>query len=323
MKTKAENVISEYKNISKSKIHMSSDKESCASHIYGSMMIGLSMCNLFDLELDTNTLIKKMMLRNQGFRDIYDMYSIKFELMEYSLSKAFSVTSNVNEVYDIVKDKFKSYPKDRVLKLIEFYKYNYILINKERSGWNKEHWDILGKKETVSDHVYLTMNLAYLIYNNYSIDVDIDKLLKMILIHELGEAIIGDITPFDGVSNKLEIEHNAFKRVVSSLPNKSELFNLMCEFDSKSSNEAKLAYLCDKLECMLQAKMYFDEGSFRHLREYTDKVFLKDKVLKDIISKVDNPYLVWYSYNINLVDDKIYKDIILTSKYSNLSRTRK
>ena len=45
---------------------------------------------------------------------------------------------------------------------------------------------------------------------------------------------------------------------------------------------------------------------------------LTDPEIKKFIKNgASNAYQIWYFYNIGLIDDEIYKDVILTSKYTN------
>lgn len=144
---------------------------------------------------------------------------LKYEIMEYALSKELSRTSNIEEVYENTKKLFGSRSESKCKNVIKFFKHNMVLHEKKRSGWDSKHFDVSGKVETVSDHVYSTMKLAQAINKHYNLDVNIDKVLKMLLVHEFGEILIGDITPFDNVTveEKESIEHKAFKNVVSML----------------------------------------------------------------------------------------------------------
>ena len=51
--------------------------------------------------------------------------------------------------------------------------------------------------ESVADHMYRMSMLSFLITDS---TIDKNKLMKICLVHDLAESIVGDITPFDGVS---------------------------------------------------------------------------------------------------------------------------
>ena len=63
----------------------------------------------------------------------------------------------------------------------------------------------------ISDHIIGAVGLAYAFGSEFKYDFDVNEALKTLMIHEIGEAIIGDITPFDNVTvkQKREIEHKS------------------------------------------------------------------------------------------------------------------
>ncbi|MNL40188.1 hypothetical protein D3C87_1625190 [compost metagenome] len=85
----------------------------------------------------------------------------------------------------------------------------------------------------------------------------------MIVLHELEEIIIGDLTPLDNISkNEKRLKgEEAVKKVLSSLTKKDEYINLLNEFEEEKTLEAKFSRMCDKLECDIQIKLYCEEKS--------------------------------------------------------------
>ena len=59
---------------------------------------------------------------------------------------------------------------------------------------------------------------------DYNKKINLDEVEKLLAIHEIGEALIGDITPFDGITveQKKEMEHKAIINVIGNLDNKNE-----------------------------------------------------------------------------------------------------
>ena len=84
----------------------------------------------------------------------------------------------------------------------------------------------------------------------------------MLTIHETGETLIGDITPFDGITpeKKKEIEHKAMRDALGNLKEKDSLLSLLFEFDEHETLESKYAFYCDKIEADLQSRIYLDKG---------------------------------------------------------------
>ena len=133
------------------------------------------------------------------------------------------------------------------------------LKNVIRTGWLD--WNVKRERvESVAEHVFGVMMLAIAMKSEYKYDIDLEKVLFMLAIHELGETIIGDLTLFQiSKEEKIKIEHDAVSKVLGNLIDKDKIYNLFLEFDDRKTEEAKFAYQCDKLECDLQCKLYDEE----------------------------------------------------------------
>lgn len=142
----------------------------------------------------------------------------------------------------------------------------FVLMNKlkntKRKGWydkNIERYRV----ESVADHIYGCQMLAYAMYSEFKYDIDINKVILMLAVHEIGETIIGDITPEDMPSKeKSELETKAVEELLEMIPNSKLIKELFYEFEAKETPEAKFAYQIDKSECDLQARLYEQEGCF-------------------------------------------------------------
>ena len=99
--------------------------------------------------------------------------------------------------------------------------------------------------------------LAFEIMNKRNLDLDRDKVLKMVLFHELGEIDAGDITPFDNVTKeeKYEREYNCLSRL-TKLTGINEMLDLWIEFSQRKTQEAIFVYKMDKLDAIVQSKIY-------------------------------------------------------------------
>ena len=123
--------------------------------------------------------------------------------------------------------------KNRASSAIRFYLLATKLKYKIRSGWDDRHWKVKGRRESVAEHIYGTCILAIAIASEFECDINLDKVIKMLVLHEIGEVIIGDITPYDKVTleEKFKMEHEAIKEIVGDLLDKNEIINLLYEFD--------------------------------------------------------------------------------------------
>jgi putative hydrolase of HD superfamily len=161
----------------------------------------------------------------------------------------------------------------------------YVLCNKLknviRTGW--QDWNInCDRLESVAEHVYGVQMLAIAMYSEYKYDIDLKKVLYMLSVHELEEIIIGDLTMFQiDKEEKKKKGHEAVSKILSNLTNKEEIMNLILEFDERDTPEAKFAYLCDKLECDLQARLYDLSGC----AELTDNNILNDPKVHNLLDK--------------------------------------
>eukprot|EP01029_Cantina_marsupialis_P020550 TRINITY_DN48222_c0_g1_i1.p1 TRINITY_DN48222_c0_g1~~TRINITY_DN48222_c0_g1_i1.p1 ORF type:complete len:218 (+),score=8.72 TRINITY_DN48222_c0_g1_i1:94-747(+) len=108
--------------------------------------------------------------------------------------------------------------------------------------------------ESVADHSWRAALMAMLL------KPDDTHLMKMMLIHDLAEAIVGDITPFCGISpeDKHEMESNAILELTKDLPDasKNKLISLFNEYNEGQTSTAKFAKDLDKLEMILQTREY-------------------------------------------------------------------
>lgn len=145
-------------------------------------------------------------------------------------------------------------------KVINYYVLCNRLKNVIRTGW--KDWKVKRERiESVAEHIYSTQMLALAMKSEYDYKIDINKVIKMLAIHELGETIIGDLTQFQiSKKEKMKIEHKAVHDILSDLVDGNELEELYLEFDERKSQEALFAHYCDKLECDLQCRLYDEEG---------------------------------------------------------------
>ena len=179
--------------------------------------------------------------------------------------------------------------EEKLKNSMRFYMLATQLKYKIRSGWDKSHWNVSKDRlESIAEHVYGTCILALSIDSEFKTNLDINKVIKMLVLHELGEVIIGDITPFDNITpeEKMIKEHEAMREVVGDLINQKEFLSLLFEFDEKKTKEAIFAHHCDKLEADIQAKIYQDMGCQHPLNEQEDNVVFKSDKVQQMVNGV-------------------------------------
>lgn len=93
-------------------------------------------------------------------------------------------------------------------------------------------------------------------------DLDAGKVVRMALLHDLGEVYAGDIIPSDGVSEaeKHLYEAQSVVQILSQLPGGESYIAVWDEFETGVSAEAVFVRQVDRLEMGLQAAVYQRQG---------------------------------------------------------------
>ena len=153
--------------------------------------------------------------------------------------------------------------------ILNFFKIAANLKNISRQGWKDKL--SLADPESVADHSY-SMAIMSMVISDLE-NHDSEKILKMVMLHDLAESKIGDITP-DQIpkEKKMELENKAFFEIIAHLPDriKSQYLEIWDEFQENSSPESKIVHQIDKLEMALQARLYQKTG---HSAEKLDPFF--------------------------------------------------
>jgi len=193
--------------------------------------------------------------------------------------------------------------------IFEFYKITNKLKYLVRSGW--KIWGVKSDRlESDAEHVFGTQMLALAVINELNLDLNLEHVMFLLAIHELGEAIIGDITPHDNVSKeeKKVIEQKAVKDIFTKLKDGEKYYNIFLEFDNRLTKEGKFAHIIDKLEADLQVKYYEDK----------QQVSLTSKKSNEHLTNLISEYQkrgftsvaeMWFDCDSKLYDDEIMKAI--------------
>lgn len=116
-------------------------------------------------------------------------------------------------------------------------------------------WTSAGRQETVAAHTW-RLCLMSLVFASEFPDVDFAKLVKICIIHDVGEAIGGDISAVEQQHRpaKAEQERTDLLKLLDPLPEqlRGEIVALWDEYEAASTPEARLAKALDKLETIMQ-----------------------------------------------------------------------
>ncbi len=128
-------------------------------------------------------------------------------------------------------------------------------------------WRVRGVRngESVAEHSYAVALIAMLVADRLDIDIDHAKLLKIALVHDLPEHMLGDIhapaAHILGEDVKEAAELRIIERLFTGLKAGGEYVELWKEFAERSSVEGKLVRAIDKLEMFTQAYQYECAGN--------------------------------------------------------------
>ncbi|MEO1290973.1 MAG: HD domain-containing protein [Chloroflexota bacterium] len=150
------------------------------------------------------------------------------------------------------------------------------LKNVYRTSWTSD-----GHQESTASHTWRLCLMA-LVVERYLPEINIAKLLKLCVIHDLGEAIHGDIPAIyqSEDSQKSITERADLLQLTQSLPPaiRQDIIDLWDEYEHATSPEAKVAKALDKLETLLQHNQGANPPDFDYVfninygRPFTDAI---------------------------------------------------
>ena len=164
----------------------------------------------------------------------------------------------------------------------------------KREGWRRFG---ISKGESIADHMYRMSLITMFAPPSLSSRLNIPRCTKMALVHDMAEALVGDITPVDGVpkSEKNRREATTMDYFVNALLGKvnggltgKEIKEVWQEYEDNETLEAVFVHDVDKIELILQMFEYekankgeLDLGEFSwvatrivlpEVKEWADKV---------------------------------------------------
>ncbi|KAJ5519344.1 hypothetical protein LT330_008721 [Penicillium expansum] len=147
----------------------------------------------------------------------------------------------------------------------------------KREGWRRFG---INDGESISDHMYRMSIMTMMAPPTLAAKINIPRCIKMALIHDMAEALVGDITPVDGVSKpeKARREASVMDYITTNLLGKvpgctgGEIKEIFEEYEADESDEAHFVHDIDKMELLLQMVEYerlhkVDLTEFTHVKE--------------------------------------------------------
>ena len=158
-----------------------------------------------------------------------------------------------------------------------------------------------GRHESVAEHSWMITLMAFLIKNEFP-EADMNKIIQMCIIHDLGECFTGDIPVFEKTQEHEDTEEALLNNWVNTLPEptRSEMISLYKEMEERQTLEAKIYKALDSLEALIQHNFsdlstWSDNEYDLNLTQANDKVVfseyftkLREEIRKDTIAKIAN-----------------------------------
>lgn len=180
-------------------------------------------------------------------------------------------------------------------KFIDFIKTAEKLKTVIRHSWTS---DIL-RKESVAEHSWMTSLLAlYSLSKTNNSKLNHLKIIKMTIVHDLAEAITGDIPTHDkkGIENAVhKDEKKAIGKITSNLDDNfgNELYDLWKEYEDQKTNESIFVKALDKIEVGIQHNIAsyntWDENDKGYAANYAEKYAQVDPFL----IRLNNWFMEW------------------------------
>jgi putative hydrolase of HD superfamily len=149
--------------------------------------------------------------------------------------------------------------KNQIPNLVSFFRIVCNLKRVKRSGWI--HKSNIPSPESVADHSYSMCMMSMILAE--IMNLDSGHIMKMVIIHDLAESLVGDHMPDDISSEEKQLlEGMAMEKIISRLPKslRKKYLGIWNEYNDNITVSAKFVHSIDKLEMALQAKEYEFEG---------------------------------------------------------------
>lgn len=214
--------------------------------------------------------------------------------------------------------------ENKIKNLLQFYLLATELKDKIRSGWKV--WNIDRQRvESVAEHIYGTCILAISIDSQFELDIDLYKVIIMLMLHEIEEIKIGDLTPFDKVTKeeKRKIGKQAVEEVLITLDKKVQYIELIEEFENMKTNESMFAKMCDKLEADIQCKLYCEENCI-DINKKENEYLLKDPRVQKLLQNGEKTVADLFIENDRpIYTEELFEEIANYIKNNNLLNLKK
>ena len=175
--------------------------------------------------------------------ELYNSLKVITEFLGFSIdlpSKIFNEPETTKVILNVITSYSIHYTKlyEKLILLLDFFNLSANLKNISRQGWIDKL--SLTNPESVADHTF-SMAIIGMVLSD-SKNYDTEKILKMILLHDLAESVTGDITPDKKPKNeKIILENKIMKDILANLPKQiqTSYFKIWEEYQENKSSDSK------------------------------------------------------------------------------------
>lgn len=178
--------------------------------------------------------------------------------------------------------------------ILSFYKIAEKLKSTLRHSWLSDQ----SRQESVADHSWMMGMLALILLPKMKVVLNEQKVLKMILVHDLAEAVTTDLPVWEGVENKTEkeiSEKKAIREIFGTLDSETsqDLLKIWEEYEDRKSPEALFIKALDTLDVIVQHNVAdletWDNNDYLwQLSPLQNDFFDFDPFLREIKEEIDN-----------------------------------
>jgi putative hydrolase of HD superfamily len=203
-------------------------------------------------------------------------------------------------------------------KIIKFFSEIGKLKGMPRRGWVIRD---IKNPESIAEHTFRTAIMAWVLADRKNKKLNLEKLIKMALIHHICDVYVGDITPYDSilpknkkarlellktwprfsekertklVENRFKKEKDGLEELIKDLPPKlrQEMKNLWLDYEKGLSPEGRFFKQADKIESFLQAEEYCRAYKKPALKPYwiEARELHDDPILLEFIEQIDKEF---------------------------------
>lgn len=162
------------------------------------------------------------------------------------------------------------------------------LKHRERQGWKDK--DVERPRDTIASHSYGAALIGWFLAERE--DLDSDRMVKMLLVHDLVMARMDDLTPEDDeYSDKKSIERERLAQVLEQVPEdfREEARELIEELRDRETTLSRAAKDADRLDTLMQAVTYSEEASSPFIREFLEhaRTDVESDSAREILHRVE------------------------------------